>query len=151
MTEGLSDWWRGLSAREQTLLRVLALVAALLAFWLLIVQPVLDYRSAAHAEHQLALEDLAEAQALAGRSVGDAAPLTAERVLAAARGSGLEPEVMQEGGQRVRLTIPAARADVLFNLVSQLEGQEGLTVAGMSVSTNADSTLAAEIELERGA
>ena len=112
---------------------------------------MLDYRRAAHAEHQLALEDLAEAQALAGRSVGDAAPLTAERVLAAARGSGLEPEVMQEGGQRVRLTIPAARADVLFNLVSQLEGQEGLTVAGMSVSTNADSTLAAEIELERGA
>ena len=57
----MNEWWQLRSARERTLLRVMAGLALLVLGWLLVVRPLADSLAGAKARHAAAVVALAEA------------------------------------------------------------------------------------------
>lgn len=147
MNAALRDRWAGYSGRERGLLLVLGILALLVFAWLLIVQPVLDYRRDARAAYQERLLDYAEAELLLGRLSGTGAP--AGNVRAVFEAAGLSPQISGSGAN-LSASVSAARPDRLMSVMAQLEREAGVRIASADIRPNADNTLAADLELLAG-
>ena len=138
-------WWYGLSPREHVLLGALGIVLAFLLGWLAIVLPVVTYRDDAIAAHAEAITARAEIAALV-RQAGAVDGVPSSAATAALRAAGLEP-VISGGADGAILTVPAARADVLFQALADIERRSGVAVRVAEIRTNADNTVSASLEL----
>jgi len=160
MMNRISDWWRLRSPREQRLLLVMAALAAIVFAWLLVIRPLGDRLSDARERHGravlalAAVRDQAEAIARLERG-GPAVPGIAvtDLVATAAREAGFaDAAVTAEGPGSARVTIAAARAQAFFGWIADLQRRHGLVIDQLSVRTNSDATLAAELSVRgRGA
>lgn len=153
MTSRLKALWSARTPRERWLIgMMLALLAAVLV-WLLVLRPLGDMLSGAKERHGRALAALAEARADAAaiRSLekraapppGAALDALVGRAAAEAGFSLARLEAQGEG--RVVIVIDAARPQVLFGWISDLEAQRGLLVDGLTASANSDKTVSAQI------
>jgi general secretion pathway protein M len=152
MNARIGALWLSRTPRERWLLGVmLALVAVVLA-WLLILRPLGDLLSYAKQRHGEAVAALAEARTQAAaigalernRPAPLAGPIDAA-IAAAASSAGFQLSGIQpEGAGRVSLTIAAARPQALFGWIAQL-GAQGYIVERLTVSSNPDRTLSAQI------
>ncbi|MEE4350976.1 MAG: type II secretion system protein GspM [Pacificimonas sp.] len=146
MIAGLKVRWQGYSLRERSLLALLAALSLLALLWLLLVDPVLDWRSAARTDYQERLTDYAEADVLLGR-LGAGGLNGADDVGATLERFGLAAE-LQSGPDGTTARIPAARADILFSALSALE-RSGVVVRSAEIRANADDTLSATLVVAR--
>lgn len=142
--EGVRQRWDGYSARERALLATLGVVVLLVLIWLLIVQPVLDYRRDARMAYQEHLLDYAEAQLLLDRLSNQGAPAGDVRELFET--AGLSPQITQSG-TGIAASVAAARADRLMSVIARIEAEAGVRIASADLRTNGDNTLAADFEL----
>ncbi len=144
---GFEPWWSARSARERTMLAGLAGIALLLIGWMLVVRPLLDWRSAAEARHGDAVQAASEAEMLAGRlGAGGGAVPDAEMVRGLATAAGFAAEVREANGG-VSVKIAAARSDLLFGWIESLENRHGLRVIAADIARNTDATLSADLVL----
>lgn len=151
MSESLSLWWRARSAREQRLLAIMAVLAAFVLGWLLVVRPLADALDAAKARHGAALVTLAQARAreAAGRGAAGAAPaLPVDSLLGQAAGEAgfAGARIASQGPARATIAIDAARPQALFAWLALLE-RRGLVVERLRAQANSDRTLSAEAAL----
>ena len=153
MIERVTVWYRIRSRREQRLILLMAALALLVFVWLLVIRPLGDALADARARHGEAVIEQAEARAQAEalgvlNTAGGARPLTepVEKVIsrsAAQAGFQLSRLQPEPGGSGVSIGIEAARPQALFGWVASLERQ-GVVVATLSATANADRTLAVQ-------
>jgi general secretion pathway protein M len=150
----LNTLWMARTARERWLLGVMLALVALVLVWLLILRPLSDMLSAARQRHGEAVAALAEARsqaaAIAALERNRPAPFAGPidmAVAAAASDAGFQLSGLQpEGAGRVSLAIGAAKPQALFGWIAALEAQ-GYIVQSLTVSSNPDRTLSAQIAL----
>lgn len=146
----MSEWWLLRSARERTLLRVMAGLALLVLGWLLVVRPLADALAEAKARHAAAVVALAEVKGrheALRRDVSSArVPLPIDSLIAGSAGEAGFPgaRVAGQGPARASVVIDAARPQALFGWVAQME-RRGLTVDLLSARANPDRTLSVEL------
>lgn len=150
----LKAWYAARSLREQRMILVMLLLAAVTLVWGLVVIPVRDGLSGARARQQDAVERLgrtlnavaAVKAAQRGGATAVTAPL-ADSVRARAEEAGFALATLdeQEGG-RVRFSIATARPPALFAWIAELE-RSGMLVEAASVTPNGDWTVAAQLTL----
>ncbi len=154
MSERIKVLWLARSVRERWLLGVMLALVALVLVWLIILRPLSDMLSAARERHGEAVAALAEARSQAAaiaalereRPAPFAGPIDAA-VAAAASAAGFQLSGLQpQGPGRVSLAIGAAKPQALFGWIGALEAQ-GYIVQSLSVSSNPDRTLSAQIVL----
>lgn len=158
MTDRLKTWWKGRAPREQKLLLAAGLLALAVLVWLLVVRPLGDALVAARERHDDAVVTLAEVRAdvdalkLAGRQGGTAAagPVDALVSAAATEAGFTVTRIDRPGPGEVTLVMDAVSAPAFFGWVGQMESGRGVGVSRLSVSANADRTLAAQVTF-RGA
>jgi general secretion pathway protein M len=154
MSERIKVLWLARSVRERWLLGVMLALVALVLVWLAILRPLSDMLSAARQRHGEAVTALAEARsqaaAIAALERERPAPLAGPidvAVTAAASAAGFQLSGIQpQGPGRVSLAIGAAKPQALFGWIAGLEAQ-GYIVQSLSVTSNADRTLSAQIAL----
>ena len=139
-------WWDGRTAREHVMLAALAVLAGLMAGWLLILSPLLAWNEGARER----LERAVHTRALAGAAVGLESRTGASRSLieierltqATATTTGIEAQVrIEETG--VAFAVESAETAALFGWIAAME-RTGLRIADLSVLENADATLQAQ-------
>lgn len=154
MSERIRILWLARTARERWLLGVMLALVALVLVWLLVLRPLADMLSAARQRHGEAVAALADARSQAAaigalersRPAPFAGPIEVA-VAAAASEAGFQLSGLQPQGQgRVSLAIGAAKPQALFGWIAALEAQ-GYIVQSLSVSSNPDRTLSAQIVL----
>jgi general secretion pathway protein M len=150
MKAGFLIWWRGRSLREQRMLLALALVAAGVLGWLLILRPLGDSLASARERHHEAVVMLAETRARVealtnarqGAQPAAAAPPLATLVSGAASEAGFSiTRLDSDPAGQVTLAIAAARPQAFFAWVAGLEQRNGVIVERLTASTNTDQTL----------
>lgn len=154
MIDRLKTLWLARSVRERWLLGVMLALVALVLVWLAVLRPLSDMLSAARERHGEAVAALAEArtQAAAIAALERARPATQagpidSAVAAAASAAGFQLSGLQpQGPGRVSLAIAAAKPQALFGWIAALEAQ-GYIVQSLSVTSNPDRTLSAQIAL----
>jgi general secretion pathway protein M len=160
MMTRISDWWRLRSPREQRLLLVMAALFVIVFAWLLVIRPLGDRLADARERHGRAVVALAamrdQADAITRLERGGvAAPGVGvtDLIATAAKEAGFaDAAITPEGTGGARVTIAAARAQAFFGWIADLQRRHGLVVDQLSVRTNGDATLAAELSVRaRGA
>lgn len=153
------SWWSTRTLREQRMLLALALVAALVLSWLIVLRPLNDALATAKAQHNQAVIALAETRASAeairalGRSGTPAASApVATLVSQAATEAGFSiTRLDSDGAGGVTLVMAAARPQAFFAWLAELERQ-GIRVGALTASTNTDQTLSVQVSFPaRGA
>lgn len=150
MSGGFNLWWRARSRREQWLILVMAGLAVVVLFWLLVVRPLSDSLDAIKARHAAAAVALGEARARAAQSQagsrGPAAALPVDSLVSRSASEAGFPgaRIASRGPMRASAAIDAARPQALFAWIVRLE-QSGLVVERLRATANSDRTLAAEI------
>ncbi len=157
LTDRLYPWWNARTVRERRMLRVMALLAAAVFVWLLIIRPAMDWRESAAADRAAAERDLAEVrvgQRLMARpaAVPDAVvgvdgfePL----VLSTAEAAGLTVTTGMAASGQLGFRIQNASSSALFGWLSALERAHGIEVVSLGVIENTDATLQVEGALSR--
>ncbi|HYI38700.1 MAG TPA: type II secretion system protein GspM [Allosphingosinicella sp.] len=154
MSDRIKALWLARTPRERWLLGVMLALVGLVVVWLLILRPLSDMLSTAKQRHGDAVAALAEARSQAGaisvlernRPAPFAGPIDTA-VAAAASEAGFQLSGLQSEGQgRVSLAIGAAKPQALFGWIAALEAQ-GYIVQSLTVSSNPDRTLSAQIVL----
>lgn len=154
MIDSLKTLWLARSVRERWLLGVMLALVALVLVWLAVLRPLSDMLSAARERHGEAVAALAEARTQAAaiaalereRPAAQAGPIDSA-VAAAASAAGFQLSGLQpQGPGRVSLAIGAAKPQALFGWIAALEAQ-GYIVQSLSVTSNPDRTLSAQIAL----
>lgn len=146
----MSDWWQARSQRERNLLLVMAVLAAIVLGWLLVVRPLADSLEAAKARHGAAVVALGEAktrdEARRAGANAPAVPLPIDSMLApsAAEAGFPAARIAGQGPAAAIVAIDAARPQALFGWVAQME-RRGLAVERLRAQANPDRTLAVEI------
>jgi general secretion pathway protein M len=155
MTDNFVLWWKARSTREQRLLLVMAVLAALVIGWLLVVRPLNDALEAAKARHGAAVVALAEAKARrevarpAAPASAGGMPIDSLLAQSAAENGFPGARIVRQGAGRVVVAIDAARPPALFGWIGQLEAR-GLIVERLRVQANPDRTLTAELGVRMG-
>lgn len=149
MSETLTLWWQGRSARERGMLLIMFGLLAIVVGWLLVVRPLSDWLDAARTRHDAAVVALAEARMRAdagGARVS--APLPVDSLIGrtAAEAGFTGARIAAQGPARASVAIDAARPQALFGWIAQLEGS-GLAVERLQARANSDRTLAFEATL----
>ena len=154
MMARLKILWLARTPRERWLLGVMLGLVALVLVWLPLIRPLSDMLSTARQRHGEAVAALAEARSQAAaigalernRPAPFAGPIDTAIAAAAAEAGFQLAGVQAEGPDRVSLTIGAAKPQALFGWVEGLEAQ-GYIVQSLTVSSNPDRTLSAQILL----
>jgi general secretion pathway protein M len=153
MMGSVEAWYRGRSLREQRLLLAMAVLFAIVAFWLLLVRPLGDALAGARERHGEAViaraQARAQAQAISAfeRRKGPALTEPLDVVIGRAASeagfqlSRVEPE---SGGAGISVAIEAVKPQAFFAWVGGLEGRGGLVVSSLNATANADRTLAVQ-------
>jgi general secretion pathway protein M len=151
MMEQTLLWWSGRSERERILLGVMGALIALLLFWLLVLRPIDNAKTAALQRLDAATEaagrvaavadGVRQARRLAPASLSAALPVAVGQ---AAEGAGFTLSRLDaQGPDRVVIGISTARSPALFGWLAALQRQ-GVIVERMTLRTNSDATLAVE-------
>jgi general secretion pathway protein M len=149
MSAGPPLWWRERSARERTLLLLMAALAVLVLGWLLVVRPLSDALDTAKTRHAAAAVALGEARARAAQGGGPrgatAASLPVDALIArtSSEAGFTGARIASQGPARASVAIDAARPQALCAWLVRLE-QSGVVVESLRARTNSDRTLAAE-------
>jgi len=155
MIERLRLWFAARSRREQYLLVVMVVLAAVTFVWAGIIRPVTDGLSSARERHADAVIRLAETQMrvkeVEGLLRNRPAALEAQldsviRDRANEAGFALA-SVSLDGPNRVQITIATARPGPLFGWVAGLESS-GILVDSLSTTDNGDKTVSAQMTLK---
>ncbi len=151
----LSQWFTGRSLRERRLILVMLALAAVTIIWAGVIRPVRDGLSSSRARYTEAVVTLGEAQArlaqvkaiqrrqpplLLGGPLADAV-----RTRADAAGIVLG-SVDNDGADRVRVSVPAARAGALMTWIARLES-EGILVDSLNVAAAGPGAVSAQLVL----
>jgi general secretion pathway protein M len=146
------SWWSERSRREQRLIQIMLVLAAIVLGWLLVVRPLTDSLAAAKARHDAAVVALGEARARATPGASPAAPAAGPVDALVARTANeagfTNARLTSQGTERASVAVDAARPQVLFGWVARLE-QSGLVVERLSARLNGDRTVAAELTLRK--
>lgn len=151
------QWWDGRTVREQRMLMLMVLFAAVVVVWLGVIRPALVWREAAAAERLQAEADLAgvrdgllrlarlaPAQPVA-TDAGGLEPLA--RRTAEAAGLELTTSMDPSGGLAFRIVGGSSAA--VFGWLAALEADHGVDVRSLGVVENTDATLQVEGGLAR--
>jgi general secretion pathway protein M len=153
MNEGLRNWWRTRSLREQRLILAAGALLAIVLLWLLIVRPLGDALSRAKERHGEAAQALAEARSrvalirqLESRTMA-ASGLPLELLISQAATEAGFPvtRVQSEGPSVATFVSNSVRPQAFFTWVGQMERTRGLAVERLSATTNSDQTLTVEV------
>ncbi len=155
MTKQFRLWWTLRTTREQRMLLAMGATIAVALAWLLIVRPVDDSLADVRARHARAVIDVAAARGQADQiayleKIGPPAlemPLAAAITGKAEAAGFAKARVTPDGANRVSIAVDAARAQAFFGWIADLERRDGLIVERLTVRTNSDATLAAEVTL----
>ena len=156
MNGAIRDWWATRTAREQTLLGVLAALGATLLLTLLIVRPLLAWRADA-AERATARETefrlVSDAARLAGSTpAGDQTTPARTALNAAASAAGVEFSFVnnREDGS-VEAQVNAVAPEKLFAMLTALDANYGIRPVAADVARVSDgsSDLRAQLTLSR--
>lgn len=146
------NWWSERSPREQWLIRVMLVLAAIVLGWLLVVRPLTDSLAAAKARHDAAVVALGEARARATPGATPGAPATGPVDALVARTANeagfTNARITSQGSERASVAVDSARPQVLFGWVARLE-QSGLVVERMGARVNGGGTIGAELALRK--
>lgn len=158
MTEGLKNWWAGLSMRERWLVGIAAVLALGVLGWG-IARPAVAAFSDLENRHRAAIERegrLAAKLALLGgrpaKSVVAAVETAAiDQYLAQSAGEiGLTLDRNEaRGADQATIAIATARAPVLTDWLASLEAQ-GFVVDQLTITPAADGTVGMTAELRKG-
>jgi general secretion pathway protein M len=156
MTDALKSWYRGLSQREQRLVGVAAVLAALVILIFGIIMPALAAIDNARVAHDEAVERRGRIEALAARATS-AKPAKEAAVVAdidlvvtqSAAESGFDV-LKSEGAAagEISFRIDQARAPALLGWLSSLEGQ-GLQTNSLTLRGTPAGTVTVEARLRR--
>jgi len=154
----MMPWWLERSRREQTALLALGLVVLALAVFQFAVKPLVDYRTAAKADYESAVELLSQVEA-------DARDILALKAGAALRSDVPARTVVSVVASEQALTItrvqPLENGDLdvwlddvasvaLFKWATTLYERHGIAVVRASVQKNDGGTVRAQITLAGG-
>jgi general secretion pathway protein M len=152
-------WWKERSQREQWLLGLMGGLLLVVLLWLGAWRPAVAARQDAMARHGAAVLALGQVRAMAGEiraaeARGGAAqglPLI-ELITQRAQAAGLTMERLESPGDGVvEARIGAVRPAVLLGWLSGLEGNDAIIIDRLSISRNADASVAVNLTLRRGA
>lgn len=147
-------WYAARSLREQRMILVMLALAAVTLIWAAVVIPVRDGVSGARARQRDAVErlgrtlvavDAVKRAQRAGITLVQAPLPDAVRARAQAAGFTLAT-LDQDGPDRIRVTIAAARPPALFAWLAALEGA-GILVEASAITPNPDRTVSAALTL----
>ena len=155
MIARLDAWWRLRSRREQVLLAIMLVLAAITLIWLMVIRPLGDALAEARARHGRAVVALAEARSqaeaiarLEGRRTVPLEGALLPIVSSAAGEAGFQvSRITPDGDARVSLTIASARPQAFFAWLDRLETGRGLVVERLNLTSNSDRTVSVELTL----
>lgn len=146
------SWWSERSPRERRLLQVMAGLAVLVLFWLLVMKPLTDALDTAKTRHAAAVTALGEARARRVPGATPSAPAAGPVDVLVSRTAGEagfgNARITSQGPTRAMVAIESARSQALFGWISRLE-QMGLVVERLTARPNSDRTLTAELTLRK--
>lgn len=152
MNARLAGWWKSRAPREQKLLLAGGLLALAVLLWLLIVRPLEDALSAAKERHDDAVVTLSEVKTniealglVQGQTGGAGGAIDTVAAAAATEAGFPVARVERPGPGEATLVIEAVKPQAFFAWLGRMEAERGLIVARLSVSANADRTLAAQV------
>jgi general secretion pathway protein M len=152
------SWWQVRTVREKRLILVATALALLVLIWLFVIRPLSDAQANAEARLDAAVTELARVRAQAaslkqqaGTTSGTAVPQPIGPFLtqSAADQGFTNAIVAPSAATRASVSIPQARATILFGWIAQLEGR-GLVVETLSARANADQTIAVDVTFRAG-
>ncbi len=134
----LNQWLQGLPSRDRLLVQLLALVAALTLAYLLIWQPVADWRAAQHQRYQ---QNLAfhgwlqqhEAQLRAARRQTGGGNLSVGMVANSAAGAGIQLNRVQPETGGIAVTLQEQEFNRLLAWLDRLGNQDRLSIRQLSI------------------
>lgn len=148
MTSAVHDWYRGRTAREQLMIRLMLAIALPVLAWLLTVRPVSALYDEAVRDHLAAIDRHGRVLALA-----EAAKATPARRIDASKGdlqlviteaatqAGITLQnATPSGANAVDLTVAGARATVLAQWLAQFEAR-GIAIQQMNMTPLPDGTV----------
>lgn len=149
-------WWGGRTLRERRMLMVMVGLLTAVALWLGLVQPVLDWRTAAVDRAEAAADTLAEVRAAAASFAppGPAASPPPEGleplIRRTAEASGLEVNTVMSASGQLGFQLSSVGSAPLFAWLAALETDHRLTICSLGVTENSDATLNVEGGLASG-
>ncbi|WP_260483126.1 type II secretion system protein M [Sphingomicrobium flavum] len=143
----MRDWWLERSRREQMMLGIMALIAAPIIFYYLILRPLYGWQDSARDDYLMALDRHGRIAALADAGGSDMPPfsgriLTYLQTQADESGFALSTIVEQAPG-RVRIVIESGAAPALLGWIDRLE-REGLTVENLQITPSGEGNVRLE-------
>lgn len=149
-----NEWWGTRSARERTLLALLAFIVLGFVAWYGVASPLrlVAERSEAHRARAAALlSEVETSSAAIGRmaSPSDASLADILTLSATEAGFNLEKHT-EQSGRETTVFGRASDPDALFAWIEMLRRNHGLTVANLTVTREQDGALRAEAALVRG-
>lgn len=159
LTDRLYPWWDARTVREQRMLMAMAVLAAAVFVWLVVVRPAMAWREDAAADRAAAELDLAQVRAgvrlmaspsAVPRATVDVGGFEA-LVLRTAEAAGLSVTTGMAASGELGFRIPNASSAALFGWLSALERAHGIEVVSLGVVENTDATLQVEGALSRRA
>jgi len=146
------QWWEGRTLREQRMLLLMVLIAAVVFIWLGVVRPALVWRESAAAERVRAEADLADVR----EGLVRLARLTPARPAAAdaggleplarrtAEAAGLEVSMAMDGSGGLGFRISSGSSAAVFSWLAALQTDHNVHVRNLGVVENTDATLQVE-------
>ena len=141
-------WWDGLSLRERRLLALMAVLAAAVLVWLLVVRPVQAWQVGAADRRFEAEQTLSEVRAglrIVAPSAASATPASTEGleplVRRTAEAAGLTVVTTMAPGGGLGIQMSQAPGRETFAWLAALEADHGVKVCSLGVMENADATL----------
>lgn len=151
MTEKFTHWWRERSEREQVMLAVMAMLAALVFGWLLVVRPLDAALANARAEQDAAITRLERVKTAAAALDEAGTPIDGSPhalIARSAAAAGFVPTRLDPGANgAVMLGLSSAKAVALSKWLKSLEA-EGVHVEQITIRPNSDSTLSVDATLK---
>lgn len=149
-------WFSGRTLREQRMLMIMAALLLAVFVWLIVVRPVLVWKTSAADRARAAAVTLAEVRASVASlaPARPAGPPPAEGldpvIRRTAAAAGLEVVTAMSASGQLGFQLSRVRSGPLFSWLAALETDHRLTVCSLGVVENADATLNVEGALASG-
>jgi len=157
----MKSWWAGLAPRERLILLAGSVFLLVMAFWLVIWEPLIAGRaelrqevrtlSAEHLWMEQVVEDVRlRARMSQGETSSSGSVLTLVEVSANAAGLKEALSRVQPEGQGARLSFDQVGMDALLSWLADLEQRQGLQVTQLALDvTEARGMVSARLVVER--
>jgi general secretion pathway protein M len=151
------QWWDGRTLREQRMLGLMVLLAAVVVVWLGVIRPALVWREAAAAERVEAEAELVEVREglLRLARLQSPEPVAADAggleplARRTAEAAGLEVSTAMDATGGLGFRIASGSSAAVFGWLAALQADHGVDVRTLGVVENTDATLQVEGSLSR--